>query len=392
MRCVVCERGELEVFFESFQVPVCCNFLHETPDEARTVPRGDIRLGFCRGCGMIFNVAFDEKLVEYAVGYENSLHGSPQFQKFAEELAQRLVRKYGLRGVDVFEIGPGRGEFLDLLCRAGGNRGIGYDPSAPPEDAEVVGRPFRIVQELFDPEHTPVSGRLICSRHVLEHIAQPRAFAAMLGRARARTPDLAVYVEVPNALWTLRDLGVWDIIYEHCSYFTPVSLRRLLVEGGLGSVSLREDFGGQFLSIETESVAGAGDGACSPEALTELTALVDAFGGRYRQEVSAWNARLADAAARGSRIAIWGGGAKGVTFLNSVKLANAVSCVVDINSRKQGKFVAGTALPLVSPEAAVGDHGVTEIIVMNPLYLSEIRASVAKLGFKGDVRAIDDPS
>ncbi|MGE3166571.1 MAG: class I SAM-dependent methyltransferase [Planctomycetota bacterium] len=391
MRCVACECGDLDVFFESLQVPVCCNFSHDTPAEARSVPRGDIRLGYCRKCGMIHNVAFDEKRVEYTVGYENSLHGSARFQEFAEKLAQRLVDKYDLHGVDVFEIGPGRGEFLDLLCRAGGNRGVGYDPSAPEEDAEVPGRPFRIVRELFDPEHTRVQARLVCSRHVLEHVSQPRAFAEMLGRARSHSPDVAVYVEVPNALWTLRDLGVWDIIYEHCSYFTPTSLYALMVAGGLGAVSVREEFGGQFLSIETES-GTARDEVVPPGALAELTRLVEAFGDRYRQELSGWNRRLAAAGRDGRRLAIWGGGAKGVTFLNSVDDPRAVACVVDINPRKQGKFVAGTGLPIVGPEEALRDHRVSEIIVVNPFYLDEIRTSVQGLGFTGAVRGIDDHS
>jgi hypothetical protein len=31
------------------------------------------------------------------------------------------------------------------------------------------------------------------------------------------------YLEVPNGLFTLRDLGIWDLIYEHCQYFTAAS-------------------------------------------------------------------------------------------------------------------------------------------------------------------------
>ena len=93
MKCPICSESAgpdaplLDVFFEIEQVPVFCNVLHASPEQAHCAARGDIRLGSCSACGMIHNVAFDPALVEYAEGYENSLHCSSRFQSFAEELA-----------------------------------------------------------------------------------------------------------------------------------------------------------------------------------------------------------------------------------------------------------------------------------------------------------------
>lgn len=385
MKCIACGVGELVVFFEALQVPVFCNVLHDTPESAKSASRGDIRLAVCDHCGMIYNVAFDPDLVEYAVGYENSLHGSPLFQQFAEDLAERLVKKYEIRNQNIFEIGPGRGEFLELICAAGDNRGIGYDPSAPDDVTSLTDGPFRIVRELFDPDKTEVEGQLICSRHVLEHISEPRAFAEMLGRAKARNPEVGIYIEVPNALWTLRDLGVWDIIYEHCSYFTPPSLRSLLQSGGLEHITTIEEFGGQFLSAETESAPVDADPAAE---LEEVLGLVSQFSQRYQEEVGRWNRELTESAQAGKKMALWGAGSKGVTFLNTIENADSVACIVDINDRKHGKFVAGTGHPIVAPEGLL-EHGVDTVVIMNPNYWDEIKGMLDSIGFQGEMRSID---
>ena len=84
--------------------------------------------------------------MEYTQSYENSLHFSPGFQKFAADLADRLITRYNLRGKDVIDIGCGKGDFLKLICARGGNRGVGFDPSYVPDPADSaprIARPLR---------------------------------------------------------------------------------------------------------------------------------------------------------------------------------------------------------------------------------------------------------
>lgn len=401
MKCPICsdsspsepsssEPQPLEVFFEVDQVPVFCNVLHATPESARSAARGDIHLGWCAGCGMIHNVAFDPALVEYAEGYENSLHCSPRFQAFAEELAERLMAKYQLNDRDIVEIGAHRGEFLELLCVDGRNRGLGYDPSSPEELLQVEGRPFQLSPKFFDASCVDGPLGLIYSRHVLEHVTQPAGFVRTALQAAGRGEGAAVYIEVPNGLWTLRDLGIWDIIYEHCSYFVPSSLRRLFVQHGRDP-HVRETFGGQFLSAE---VPAEGDDVSDAERdASELEALggyVEAFTSDYRERVEHWHGQLSECAAKDQGLAIWGAGSKGVTFLNilaGVGDAASIRGVVDINPLKQGKFVAGTGHQIIDPERVV-ELGVDRVIAMNPLYLDEIRQQLAELGYRGSVEAI----
>ena len=81
---------------------------------------------------------------------------------------------------------------------------------------------------------------------------------------------------------------------------------------------------------------------------------------------------------------MWGGGSKGVTFLNIMKAGREVSFVVDINPHKQGKYAAGSGQQIVAPEALVADPPAV-IIVMNPLYQDEIEAMVTSLGIEAEI-------
>ena len=89
----------------------------------------------------------------------------------------------------------------------------------------------------------------------------------------------------------------------------------------------------------------------------------------------------------GKRVALWGAGSKGVTFLNSVPGASRIDTVIDINVRKQGKFVPGTGQRVSSPEIIAAER-LDQIIIMNPNYVEEIRAKILKLGSKAKIIAV----
>jgi hypothetical protein len=99
----------------------------------------------------------------------------------------------------------------------------------------------------------------------------------------------------------------------------------------------------------------------------------------YEETVTTWARQLKEIRADGARIAIWGAGTKGVMFLNTLGVTpDVVSCAVDVNPRKQGRFVAGTGQEIVAPEA-LRQIQPDVILVMNPLYADEIKTTLANL-------------
>jgi SAM-dependent methyltransferase len=338
-------------------------------------------LGFCRDCGHIFNLVFNPELMEYSQAYENSLHFSPRFQSYAESLAAQLIERYDLRGKDIIEIGSGQGDFLRLLCEIGENQGIGFDPSYVPEqDASPASERITFIQDFYSERYADYAADLICCRHVLEHVQSPREFLGTLRRSTEHRSDTIVFFEVPNVLFTLRELGIWDLIYEHPSYFSPGSLSRLFQSCRFDVYALVETYEGQFLSIEARPGQGEMQMARDPgDNLEEMRAYAEDFAAKYRGKLNTWEQRLERMARAGQRSVVWGAGSKGVTFLNTFKTHTLIKHAVDINPRKHEMYVAGTGQKIVPP-GFLRDYQPDVVIVMNPIYESEIRRFTQRIG------------
>lgn len=372
--CPVCGSENVSPFFDLPNVPTHCNVLLATREDALAVSRGDIKLVFCHACGHIYNGVFDPGLMTYTQQYENSLHFSPRFQEFAGELAEGLTERHHLHNKVVIDVGCGKGDFLRLISRLGPNKGYGFDPSfVPSENGENSGD-VTFIQDFYSEKYSNYHADLICCRHVLEHIKEPCQFVANIRRAADQSNRAIVYFEVPNALFILRDLSVWDIIYEHCGYFTPNSLVRLFQNCQFEILRHDEAYGGQFLSLE----AMLNRDHVEPRAVStdysihHLEQLTEEFSQRYRERLTYWTYMLEELIDQGQRVVLWGAGSKGVTFLNAVPKANVISNVVDINPRKQGMFIAGTGQKIVSAEF-LQKNPPDCVLVMNRLYETEIR-------------------
>src|SRR5262249_30116437 len=100
-----------------------------------------------------------------------------------------------------------------------------------------------------------------------------------------------------------------------------------------------------------------------------------------------WIDFLRSRTSAGRRVAIWGGGSKGVSFLTTTGFTDEVAQVVDINPYKQGKFLPGTGHQVIGPEA-LKDAPPNVVIVMNPIYLPEIGAQLAEMELDPELIAL----
>ena len=383
--CPICLKTNTNPFFEMSQVPVHCNLLWATRVTALSAPRGDIELGFCPDCGHVFNLTYDPSLMEYTQDYENSLHFSPRFQRYADSLARRLVDRYDIRNKDIIELGAGKGDFLTMLSELGGNRGVGFDPSYVPGPEETVNKQLTFIQDFYSDKYSNYEADLICCRHVLEHVENPNGLVATVRLAAGHRLETVVFFEVPNVLFTLNALGVWDIIYEHCSYFSPYSLARLFWKNDFKVLDISTTFEDQFLTIEAspndEPVQVIPD---ETSGLEEMKENIREFAREYQQIVNVWQQRLQQIIDMGQRAVVWGAGSKGVTFLNTFKAQNSIEFVVDINPRKWGMHVAGTGQEIVNPDFLRTYHPEV-VIIMNTNYKDEIRQQLYDLGITARV-------
>ena len=377
-RCPVCGGQNLHSSVMFPAVPVLCNVLYPDAKSARAAEMGRFATTFCRGCSHLFNAAFDSGRIGYSQTYENSLHFSPRFVAFADELARRLNDTYRLNGKTVIDIGCGKGDFVKRLCMISGAQGIGFDKSFEERGESVSG--VRFVNDWFDDSHVDIQPDLITCRHVLEHIVEPVQFLSTLREHPEVGTQTVFYLEVPNALYTLRDLGIWDLIYEHVSYFTAPSLRAAVIAAGMEVIGEGTSFGEQYLYIEARPAAHQTN-APSP-AVGGIEQLVRKFAHEYAGKVDYWRDYLT--VREPSQVVVWGAGSKGVTFVNVVPGGERICSLVDLNPHKQGRFVPRTGTSVVAPEQLRG-QSISAIIVMNPLYREEIAATLETLGITSDI-------
>ena len=156
--CASCGSRDLTPFYGVRGIPVHSCLVMPDRRSALAYRKGDLQLAICPSCGFVQNTSFDASLHEYSTRYEETQSFSPRFNRFATELATRLLDRFGLRGKTVLEIGCGKGEFLCLLCELGGCRGIGFDPGYRPERTTSPAQSrIRFVQDFWSEKYADVA-------------------------------------------------------------------------------------------------------------------------------------------------------------------------------------------------------------------------------------------
>jgi SAM-dependent methyltransferase len=371
-RCPVCNGDDISVTVERARLPVLQNKVYRTREEALSSPTAPFKLGTCRTCGFSFNAVFEPSLVVYDQAYDNEVP-SPTFLHYYEQLAAMLIDRFQLTSGTVYDIGCGKGAFLRTLCRlAPGVRGIGIDPSCEPFSQENC----TLIRDIFRPEYFADDARLVLLRHVLEHIATPVAFASAL---RAALPNVPLFVEVPDLHWIYRNNAFWDFCYEHCNYFSGASLAYVLQSAGFRVDDWRTSFGDQY----QWAICASGKSPGKPIHGSDEVARAQKYHDRETQLIDAGR-RIADEA-RG--LVLWGMATKGVIFSNLME-PGRVAGGIDINSRKQGSFAAGSGVEIHSPEWLRTLDGRSTVLVMNPNYENEIRKQISALDIRAQVVVI----
>jgi len=380
--CPLCDHGSVAEVLDFPRIPVFANVLFDTKSEATAAPHGRMDLVVCTYCGLIYNRHVDPALLAYSPAYENSLHHSAVFEQFATGVAERLVSTYNLVARDVVEIGPGNGDFLTMMVKAGASRGIGYDPSHNPETA-VLTDGVMIHSELY-PDTLPVGAGAVTSRHVLEHLDSPAVLLEVIRSSLSADDDAVVYLEVPDATYMVESAALWDVIYEHLTYTSEATLNWACERAGLNVVASGRAFADQYLW--NESTAGVPKPDLEPPDPSMFVAAAVEFGAIVEKMIADWSSKLEELTDDGP-VAVWGAGSKGTSFLSMVPAASRVDSVVDVNPAKKGRFVPGSGHEICAP-ADLGDRGIAHVVVMNPIYRDEIAAELASLGMTPGVHSM----
>lgn len=387
--CPSCNSDNIKNFYKVKKVPVHSVLLIKTKKEAINYPKGDINLGFCNNCGFIFNTLFDKKLVEkdYSSDYEATQAFSPTFNNFADELAKNLIKKYDLHNKEIIEIGCGDGEFINLLCELGNNRGTGFDPAYREEHNSKKLQSIRFVKDFYSEKYSSYPADFIVCKMTLEHIPNVYEFVRTVRKSLENNKDAVVFFQIPEITRILKEVAFWDIYYEHCSYFSAGSLARLFRKAGFDIIDIWTGFDNQYLMIEAKPGDGINTILDKEKDLVIVKEIVDNFTIHIDQKIDLWKKRLEKFKHDKKKAVVWSSSSKGVAFLNAVDALDEIKFVVDIDPYKKGDYMVGTGEEIVIPEF-LKDYKPDVVIVMNPVYIKEIKEKIESLKLRSNIISV----
>lgn len=381
--CPACGGGEGRAFYAVPSVPAHSSVLLPSREAAARHPRGELRLCHCPGCAFIWNERFDATIDAAHLPQESTQGFSPTFSAFARELAANLARRHDLKGQRVVEIGCGDGEFLALLCDTAGCQGVGYDPLATPGRTDHPH--VMILKQRFDARCAPLHARLAVCRHTLEHIPDVLSFLRMIRACIPPGADTSLFFEVPDVTRQLREAAFWDFYHEHCSYFSPGSISRAFASAGFEVERVERAYGEQYLLLTANAMA-SGRAAEFDDRAT-IASLIASFRSNVANTLRRWRSFIDERAARGRRVVLWGSGSKAAGFLATLGLGEEVAAVVDVNPRKDGRFMPGLPQEIIAP-ARLAALKPDAVIVMNPVYVDEIRGQLRSMNLEPEMTAL----
>jgi SAM-dependent methyltransferase len=203
------------------------------------------------------------------------------------------------------------------------------------------------------------SADLIAANNVLAHVPDINDFVK--GFARTLKPTGCVTVEFPHLLQLMRHNQFDTIYHEHFSYLSLQFVCKLFAAHGLCVFDVEEiaTHGGSLriyachATDKTKQVGSAVTTLLDQERECGLLDLQAYF--RFSEQVVRTKCEVldffVDAKRAGKRVAGYGAPAKGNTLLNYCGIgAEFLSFTVDRSPHKQGLYLPGTHIPILSPD------------------------------------------
>lgn len=378
--CPICGSDDTRIFLELARMPAQDGVVHATRQAALDAPAGDIKLAICRQCHYIGNLAYDAEKIQFTE-YNYAQHHSQQYRDHVDEVVSTLINGHSVRNKTVIDVGCGEGYFLNAVCNAGENRGVGIDPSLNvTNEAPIDNDRLELIRDFYSDKYSHYKGDLVSCRHVIDELAAPREFLQLIINALAPGEDSIIYLELPNAVRTFEQNLVWNIGYAKRSWFTATSLGAMLRICGLSVVKTETLFRDEYLGIVGRRAPDSDvDSPFPKESADEMIALLDGFAKHFSGEVETWKARIAELKKRKEQMVIWGAGMRGINFLHQFGDERVFPKIVDINTNRQGSYLPGSGYFIDKPEI-LKSFQPERVLLSNPTYEREIRAQIEEMG------------
>jgi len=348
----------------------------------------------CTACALVQlpEVALRESLFRSDYVYFSSY--STSWLAHAKDYASLMTSRLNLGNEDlVVEVASNDGYLLQYFAE-GGIQVLGVEPaSGVAEVAIAKGIPTiidffgeAIARQLAE----KTKPRLMLGNNVLAHVPNIhdfiKAFSLLID------DDGLVTFEFPHLLNLLRNNQFDTIYHEHYSYLSVTALKPIFESHGLKIVDVEKlsTHGGSIRIFvaksesiwETQDVVKATmneESLFDPRDRAVLTSLHE----RTLRTKIDLVAELVKCRKEGVRVAAYGAAAKGNTLLNYSGIdSDLIEYVVDLNPHKQGSFLPGSRIPIVS-EQVLNENPPDILLVLPWNIIDEVKLQLNQLSGEG---------
>ncbi|WP_460057514.1 methyltransferase domain-containing protein [Pseudomonas sp. S2_D06] len=322
-----------------------------------------LKVAVCQQCWLVQTEDYTsaDSLFDAEYAYFSSF--SSTWLAHAERYVAEMVERFGLTGDSrVVEVAANDGYLLQYVD----GRGIpclGVEPTR--STAQAAREKGLEIRELFFGRDTAAQLKnegwgadLMAANNVLAHVPDINDFLG--GFATLLKPTGVATFEFPQLLTLMAGQQFDTLYHEHYSYLSLTAVQTLCERNGLQvfDVSQLPTHGGslrvfvQRLDGEPRDVQPAvrqqlqaelAAGVKTPEFYATLTPAAE----RIKHDLLRF---LLQAGADGKRVVGYGAAAKGNTLLNYAGVKpDLLAWVADANPHKQGKYLPGSRIPIVSP-------------------------------------------
>jgi len=337
-----------------------------------------LRLQVCTSCWLVqtedYAGASELFLPDYA--YFSSF--SSGWLKHAENYVSAMIARFKLGlGTMVAEIAANDGYLLQYV-KGSGIPCFGVEPTHSTA-AAAREKGIDIVEDFFNVQLATLLAEqgkqadLIAANNVLAHVPDINDFVA--GVAILLKPAGIATFEFPHLLRLVAENQFDTIYHEHFSYLSLTTVMTVFDRNGLSVFDVEElpTHGGSLRVFAQRMHSGSYQVSTS---VKELLVREMATGMKTRNYYASFQDKanlvkndfvsfLIEAKRAGKRVIAYGAAAKGNTLLNYAGVRpDLISCVVDRNPSKQGKYLPGSRIPIVD-ESCILD-GKPDYVVILP--------------------------
>jgi SAM-dependent methyltransferase len=336
-----------------------------------------LRLLVCESCWLVQTEDYAPSKVLFSPNYAYFSSFSSSWLEHSERYSRAMISRFGLNvGSVVCEIGANDGYLLQYFQREK-IPCYGIEPTA--STAEAARRKgIEIVQAFFGKDlaeelaGTRRSADLIAANNVLAHVPDINDFTKGVS-ILLKTDGVATF-EFPHLVETVRSCQFDTAYHEHYSYLSFTSVLKIFAANGLRIFDVEQlsTHGGSLRVFAQRSNVGKQVIAPAVSQMIDFELDVGVGDSKYYRRFQGQAERIKDNAVsflieakrQDRRVGAYGAAAKGNTLLNFGGVRpDLLPYVVDRNPAKQGQFMPGSRIPIVSEKRLI-DHKPDFIIIL----------------------------